>query len=86
MTTDFTDIPVLDVSGLLDESGPRYRAAVDALGEAARRVGFAQIVGHGVDPILFEALLDRTEAFFALPDAEKQRVHIANSSKSFTTS
>lgn len=80
MTTDFTDIPVLDVSGLLDESGPGYRAAVDALGEAARRVGFAQIVGHGVDPILFEALLDRTKAFFALPDAEKQRVHIANSS------
>lgn len=80
MTTDFTDIPVLDVSGLLDASGPGYRAAVDALGDAARHVGFAQIVGHGVDPALFEALLERTTAFFALPDAEKQRVHIANSS------
>ena len=80
MTTDFTDIPVLDVSGLLDESGPGYRAAVDALGDAARHVGFAQIIGHGVDSALFETLLERTKAFFALPDAEKQRVHIANSS------
>ena len=80
MTTDFTDIPVLDVSGLFDESGPGYAAAVDTLGSAARRVGFAQIVGHGVDPVLFDALLERTKAFFALTDDEKRRVHIANSS------
>jgi isopenicillin N synthase-like dioxygenase len=79
MSTDFTDIPVLDVSALLDESGPGYPAAVRALGDAARQVGFAQIIGHGVDPALFDALLVATKAFFALPDAEKQRVHIANS-------
>lgn len=80
MTSDFTDIPVLDIAGLLDESGPDYLAAVDALGEAARHVGFAQITGHGVDSALFEALLERTKAFFGLPETEKQRVHIANSS------
>lgn len=79
MATDFTDIPVLDISALLDESGPGYPDAVRALGEAARQVGFAQIIGHGVDPTLFDALLDRTAAFFALPDTEKQRVHIGNS-------
>lgn len=79
MATDFTDVPVLDVSALLDESGPRYHDAVRALGDAARHVGFAQIVGHGIDPSLFEALLERTRAFFALPDEEKQRVHIGRS-------
>lgn len=79
MTTDFTEIPVLDISGLLDESGPGYPAAVTALGDAARNIGFAQITGHGVDPALFDALLEHTKAFFALPDAEKQRVHIRNS-------
>ena len=31
MTTEFTDIPVLDISGLLDESGPGYPDAVRAL-------------------------------------------------------
>lgn len=79
MTTDFTEIPVLDISGLLDESGSDYPAAVTALGEAARSIGFAQITGHGVDPALFAALLEHTKAFFALPDAEKHRVHIRNS-------
>ncbi|MGB3482246.1 MAG: 2-oxoglutarate and iron-dependent oxygenase domain-containing protein [Mycobacterium sp.] len=79
MTRDFTDVPVLDISALLDESDPGYVAAADALGEAARGVGFAQIVSHGVDPALFEALLERTKAFFALPEATKHAVYIGNS-------
>ncbi|GAA2546115.1 isopenicillin N synthase family dioxygenase [Mycolicibacterium diernhoferi] len=79
MTTDFTSIPVLDISALRDESGPGYRDAVAALGAAARDIGFAQIVGHGVDPALFDGLLERTTAFFALPEAEKQKVYIGNS-------
>ena len=79
MTTDFTAVPVLDVSALLDESAPGYPDAVAALGTAAREIGFAQIVGHGVDPALFEALLERTTAFFALPEAQKQKVYIGNS-------
>ncbi len=79
MTTDFTSIPVLDISALCDESGPGYRDAVTALGAAARNIGFAQIVGHGVEPQLFDALLERTAAFFALPEAEKRRVYIGDS-------
>ncbi|MGE2731276.1 isopenicillin N synthase family dioxygenase [Mycolicibacterium vaccae] len=77
---DFTDVPVLDVAGLRDGSGPRFDAAVAALGDAARNVGFAQIVGHGIDPALFENLLAHTRAFFALPDEDKHRVHIGKSS------
>lgn len=79
MTRAFTDVPVLDITALRDESAPGYDAAVRALGEAARTVGFAQIVGHGVDPVLFENLLTHTERFFALPDEDKQRVHIGRS-------
>lgn len=79
MAPDFTDVPVLDVSALLDRSGPGCDDAVRALGDAARQVGFAQIVGHGVHPALFDALLERTRAFFAMPDDEKQRVHIGRS-------
>lgn len=80
MTTTFTDVPVLDIAALFDETGSGYRDTVHALGDAARRVGFAQIVGHGVDPALFAALLDRTRAFFALSDEEKCRVYIGRSS------
>ncbi|MGV0645471.1 isopenicillin N synthase family dioxygenase [Mycolicibacterium sp. XJ879] len=80
MTTTFTDVPVLDIAALFDEAGSGYQDTVHALGDAARRVGFAQIVGHGVDPALFAALLDRTRAFFAQPDEEKRRVYIGRSS------
>lgn len=80
LTPDFTAVPVLDISALVDESSAGYRAAVDALGNAARHVGFAQVIGHGIDPGLFEALLERTTAFFAQPEEVKQRVHIGNSS------
>lgn len=80
MTTHFTEVPVLDISALRDGSGPGYDAAVHALGAAARNVGFAQIVGHGVDPELFAALLERTRAFFALPEEDKHRVYIGRSS------
>lgn len=80
MTTHFTEVPVLDISALRDGSGPGYDAAVYALGAAARNVGFAQIVGHGVDPELFAALLERTRAFFALPEEDKHRVYIGHSS------
>jgi len=75
----FTEVPVLDVSALFDETGPGYHDAVHALGDAARHVGFMQIVGHGVDPALFDALLEHTKAFFALPDDQKRRVYIGNS-------
>ncbi|UXA16099.1 isopenicillin N synthase family oxygenase [Mycobacterium sp. SMC-4] len=78
-TRDFTDVPVLDITALSEESGPRYDAAVRALGDAARTIGFAQLVGHGVSPALFEALLEHTRAFFSLPDEDKNRVHIAQS-------
>lgn len=80
MSADFTDVPVLDITALLDDSDPGYPDAVAALGDAARRVGFAQIVGHGIDASLFTDLLTHTRAFFALPDAEKRKVHIARSS------
>lgn len=75
----FTDVPVLDISALLDDSGPGYDDAVAGLGDAARHVGFAQIVGHGIDPALFDALLEQTRAFFALPEEDKHLVYIGRS-------
>ena len=79
MPDAFTEVPVLDIAALRDEGGPGYADAVRELGEAARSVGFAQLVGHGIDPSLFDGLLDATKRFFAVPLEEKMRVHIARS-------
>jgi isopenicillin N synthase-like dioxygenase len=46
------------------------------LGASFERYGFAVISEHGLDPALTSAALDRTKAFFALPEAVKRRYHV----------
>ncbi|SDI64879.1 Isopenicillin N synthase [Rhodococcus triatomae] len=79
MTDTFTTIPTIDVSGLQSADSAVRRAAIDELGRAAREVGFAQIVGHGVSPRLFDTLTTAATRFFALPHEEKMRVYIGHS-------
>ena len=75
----FTSIPTIDVTGLVT-GDPVHRGAVIAeLGRAAREVGFAQIVGHGIDPASFAAVQRAAERFFAQPDDVKMKVYIGNS-------
>jgi len=61
------EVPVIDV-------GADARAAREALDRACREWGFFQIVGHGIDPELTDAVLDRMRAFFALPLEAKRAV------------
>ena len=45
-----------------------------AIGEACERVGFFQIVGHGVDPALRRRLHELAEEFFAQPSSTKAQI------------
>ncbi|HEX2674204.1 MAG TPA: 2-oxoglutarate and iron-dependent oxygenase domain-containing protein [Polyangiaceae bacterium] len=58
------------------------RAAEDALAraidDACGRVGFLQIVGHGIPDSVVSAMLAETNRFFALPLADKQRLRPAH--------
>jgi isopenicillin N synthase-like dioxygenase len=76
--TDFSTIPVVDVAGLAGDAREQARVA-DALGRAARQVGFLYVTGHGVNERLFEGVLAAAKRFFALPAEEKMRVYIGNS-------
>jgi isopenicillin N synthase-like dioxygenase len=49
----------------------------DSLGASFRRYGFAVIADHGLDQQVIEEAIDRTKAFFALPDEVKRRYHAA---------
>lgn len=55
-------VPTVDISPHLD---PHEVAA--AIDDACRRVGFMQVVGHGIDPAVVAAMLAATERFFDLP-------------------
>ena len=71
MATDLS-LPVLSGARLFAGD----RAEVAALRAAAERHGFFYLADHGVDPALIAAVFAQSARFFALPDAEKQAVHL----------
>lgn len=77
-TTDFDTIPVIDVSSLSSPNGPSA-VCIEQLGRAAQDVGFLLITNHGISEATFQAMHSAAKEFFALPEAEKQRVYIGNS-------
>lgn len=62
-------VPVVDVSNLEEDA-----EALARLDAACRDFGFFYVQGHGIDSELQQAVLEQTQAFFAQPSAEKQRV------------
>jgi isopenicillin N synthase-like dioxygenase len=48
----------------------------EALGASFRRYGFAVVSDHGLDQALIDGALERTKAFFALPEQAKRAYHV----------
>ena len=48
----------------------------EALGRSFRTSGFTVISDHGLDQALIDGALERTKAFFALPDEVKRAYHV----------
>ncbi len=64
-------IPIIDVGPFLtgdDQARAEVAAAVD---HACREIGFFQIVGHGVDPALIDAVYGTAREFFDLGEEQK---------------
>src|ERR1700753_746809 len=64
-------VPIIDIQPFL--TGNRAAAARIAaeFDQACSRVGFVQVVGHGIEPKLIERMLAEVDAFFAQPLADK---------------
>ena len=73
-----THIPVIDLAGSF-VPGPARDGVAEAIHRACRETGFFYVVGHGVAPELAEAQLAAARRFFALPEAAKAGVSVANS-------
>ncbi|CAF3470874.1 unnamed protein product [Rotaria socialis] len=68
-------IPVVDISQLLVESSFNEESKLDvsrAIRHACETVGFFQIVGHGIDPQIFDSLIEEVRRFFNQTSEEKQ--------------
>lgn len=72
MTTPFT-VPTIDISPYIDDIPEQKAAVARAFDEAARTVGFMQILGHGI-PLESWARLGRaSDRFFGLSLEEKKQ-------------
>lgn len=69
-TTDY--VPVIDLTGRTDPAARPGLAA--AIGRACEISGFYVITGHGVPRPLIERMWAVTDAFFTLPESEKDTV------------
>lgn len=79
MSTDFTSIPLVDITGLRSGDAAERARVARELGEAARTVGFIYVTGHGIAQEKFDNLLAMAKTFFALPLEEKMKVYIGRS-------
>lgn len=75
----FTQLPLVDITELRQGDARAQQKVADALGRAAREVGFLYVSGHGVAEARFSDLLRAAQQFFALPMAEKMAVYIGHS-------
>jgi isopenicillin N synthase-like dioxygenase len=79
MSRAFSEVPVVDISGLSSSDAAQRRATAMAVGRAAREVGFLYVSGHGVDPALLQGLQATAAAFFDQPLDTKMAAYIGGS-------
>ena len=79
MPAEFRAVPLVDIAGLGSQEIVVRRGVAEALGRAARDVGFLYISGHGLPNLLTEDLRRAGEAFFAQPLATKMKSYIGHS-------
>jgi isopenicillin N synthase-like dioxygenase len=64
-------VPTIDLSAWQHGDAARRAAIANEVDAACSRVGFMQIVGHGIPDEILNAMRSATDALFALPLAEK---------------
>lgn len=72
-------LPIIDISPLLSKSPDDWRDTARQIDEACRLSGFFYITGHDIAASDMDAVWAQTEAFFALPMAEKLKIDIRKS-------
>jgi isopenicillin N synthase-like dioxygenase len=79
VAADFKSIPVIDIAGLGSADLADRRRVAEALGAAAREVGFLYVTGHGVADDLSLGVREAARRFFAQDPAQKMAAYIGRS-------
>lgn len=75
----FDHIPLVDIAALFGDDEAAKRRVAAEIADAASRVGFLYVTGHGIAPAMIDKLLARASEFFALPVDVKSQYYIGNS-------
>ena len=76
MRGDFSQLPVINVSGLFSSQLADRQAVADAIGEASRNIGFFYVSGHGIAAADIAALRAAAQQFYAQDPDWKMRYYI----------
>ncbi|WP_255025056.1 isopenicillin N synthase family oxygenase [Rhodococcus sp. GA1] len=89
-TTDHTatsatfEVPAVDITAYVAGGTTEARAeTARQLDDACKKVGFIQILGHGIPQEILDGLQDAHDAFFGLPLAEKKQ-SLADGNRGYT--
>ncbi|MGO3345975.1 MAG: isopenicillin N synthase family dioxygenase [Marinomonas sp.] len=75
----FTSIPAVNIAGLFSDQKEDRLQVAQALGQAAKDVGFLYVTGHNIDPQLIADLRTATKQFFDQPMEKKLAYYIGAS-------
>lgn len=78
-STSFTSIPIVNISGLFSDQKTDRLKVAQALGKAAKEVGFLYVTGHRIDPALIADLRLAAKQFFDQPMDKKLAYYIGSS-------
>ena len=73
---NFSEIPMLDVSGLYSDDPAKIADVAKTLRGHLENIGFLYVTGHGVPPESIDAVRAAAKLFHAQPDEEKQKLKI----------
>ncbi len=68
---DRSEIPLIDISALRQSDPDAPGLVAQQMLEAAKRIGFFYVVGHGVDPAVFQRANRFSREFFSSDDSNK---------------
>jgi isopenicillin N synthase-like dioxygenase len=68
---NITSIPIIDISGLLDNDIQTHQNIASHIRKACLDKGFFYITGHGVSKALQDKVFEYSKLFFSLPQNRK---------------
>ena len=73
------EIPIIALSGLRSGNRADLKRIGAEIGRAARGLGFFSVADHGIPQDQVDAVFAQSQAFFALPSAEKEALSVTKS-------